>query len=72
MKVLIKIILLTIIVLIGYGYYIKETDIQKGDAYIGIAIMSIVFILMPLFLVDRYRNKKLKSFIYKHEDESQE
>jgi hypothetical protein len=72
MKILIKIILVTIIGLICYGYYIKETNIQKGDAYIGIAIMSIVFILMPLFLIDRYRNKKLKSFIYKHEDGNQE
>ncbi len=71
MKILIKIILITIIGLIGYGYYIKETDLQKGDAYIGIAIMSIVFILMPLFLIDRYRNKKLTSFIYKHDDKSQ-
>ena len=72
MKLLVKIILIAIMSLIAVGYYFKNTNNPKGEVFIGIGIMSIVFILMPLFLYSRYRDKKMTSFIYKHDENNQE
>jgi cell division protein FtsW (lipid II flippase) len=71
MNTLIKITLILVITVVIYGFYLKETNFEKGNAFIGIGILVLVFILMPLFLIDRYRKKKLTSFIYKHEDGNQ-
>ena len=72
MKLLVKIVLITIILLVSVGYYFKNTDNPKGEVLIGIGILSTAFVLMPLFIYSRYREKKLKSFIYKHEEKSQD
>lgn len=72
MKILVKIVLVIVILLIAIGYYFKNTNHPKGDVLIGVGILSLAFVLMPLFIYSRYRDKKLKSFIYKHDDSSQD
>ncbi|MCF6350157.1 MAG: hypothetical protein L3J23_03880 [Flavobacteriaceae bacterium] len=67
MKILVKIVLIIVVLLIAIGYYFKNINNPKGDILVGIGILILAFILMPLFIYSRYRKKKLKSFIYKHE-----
>lgn len=68
MKILIKIFLVIVVFLISYGYYLKNSAVLKGDAFIGIGIITLAFIVMPLFIYSRYRDKKLKSFILNPKD----
>ncbi len=71
MKILVKIVLVIVIILIAVGYYFKNIGDSKGDIIVGVGILTLALVLMPLFLFSRYRDKKLTSFVYKHEDESQ-
>jgi hypothetical protein len=58
----IRFLLIVILILIAYGYYIKETVGKIGDKYIGIAVLLIAFVFLPLFIYHRYKNKKLSDF----------
>lgn len=42
--------------LIGVGYLQKHNGLN-GDKWIGIGILLLAFVLMPLFLIFRFRNK---------------
>lgn len=48
---------------IAVGYYIKNTDNDvMGDRIIGLSVLAMAFVLMPLFIYHRYRNKKMEDF----------
>lgn len=63
MKYIIRIILVTIIGSIGYGYYLKNTGATDGDKWVGIGVLLIAFVLMPLFIYHRYKNKNVKDYL---------
>lgn len=68
MKFALKTILVLVVGMLGYGYYIKNSGDTNGEIIIGIGVLVIAFILMPLFIYYRYKNKdlsnlKLKNFI---------
>ena len=73
MKFVLSTILVLVIVVLGYGFYLKNTGDMKGEIVIGIGVLIIAFILMPLFIFHRYKNKdlsnfKLKNFMDKEEE----
>ncbi|MEM6379001.1 MAG: hypothetical protein AAF705_12370 [Bacteroidota bacterium] len=48
-------------------YYIYSGDMDNyvfGQKLVGIATVCLFFGVMPIFLIVRYRDKKLKSFIW--------
>ncbi len=52
--------LITIITcLISFGYFQKNNGLN-GDKWIGIGILLVAFILMPLFLYSRFKNKETR------------
>lgn len=55
---------LLILVLAGmtYGYYLKESGDFNGEIMIGVGVLVIAFIIMPLFIFHRYKNKDMSSF----------
>ncbi|HKJ06296.1 MAG TPA: hypothetical protein VJ970_02395 [Flavobacteriaceae bacterium] len=55
-------ILLIVLGLIGYGYYLKDSGNTDGEIVIGIGVLITAFVLMPLFIYHRYKNKDLSSF----------
>ncbi|NQX80896.1 MAG: hypothetical protein HRT66_02730 [Flavobacteriaceae bacterium] len=65
MKYLILIITIIIIIAISTGFYIKTYDHQKGEVFIGLAVLSTAFILMPLFIYHRYKDGKINKYIQK-------
>ena len=69
---IIRIILTAIIGLIGYGYYLKNTTINEGDKWIGIGVLLIAFVLMPLFIYHRYKNKNVKDYLMSNFTEDKE
>ena len=52
--------LITIITcLISFGYFQKNSGLN-GDKWIGIGILLVAFVLMPLFLDSRFKNKEVR------------
>ena len=63
MKLIIKILALSILIAIGVGFYYRlNDDIMLGDRIIGIAVLASAFILMPIFLYVRWKGKKLSDY----------
>jgi len=66
MKYLISVILIIILGVLAYGFYIKSTGDVNGEIIVGIGVLSIAFVLMPLFIYHRYKDKDLSSFKMKN------
>ena len=64
MKIVTRILGIAILIAIAVGFYfrIAEDDIVTGDRIIGIAVLTSSFVLMPIFLVVRWRGKKLEDY----------
>ncbi len=61
----IGILLLVTLVIIGTGFYIiNEGDPVLGNKLVGFSTLFIFFILMPAFIVVRYKNKDLSKFSF--------
>lgn len=65
MKIVLRIILLAVIGLIGYGYYINLEHAGDGEKFIGFGVVLFAFILMPLFIYHRYKGKDLRNYSFK-------
>ena len=65
MKTALKVILLICIVLIATGTYFNLESSGQGEKLIGIGALIFAFILMPLFIYHRYKNKDLSSYSFK-------
>lgn len=63
MKNFLKILAVLILIAIGTGFYFRvQGEIILGDRIIGVAVLASAFILMPIFLVIRWRGKKLEDY----------
>ena len=65
MKTVLTAILLTVIGFVSYGYYINYQELADGEKFIGTGLMIFAFILMPLFISHRYKNKDLRNYSFK-------
>ena len=69
MKYIIRILFIGVVVLVSIGYYHKNTgDHLTGDKWVGIGILSASFILMPVFIYHRWKNKKAKDYMLTEEN----
>lgn len=58
-----KILSILILLAVGAGYYYILNDEEiLGNRIIGLAVLAFAFILMPIFLVVRWRGKKLEDY----------
>ena len=57
-KILIGLIVI-IACLISFGYFQKNNGLN-GDKWIGIGVLLVAFLLMPLFLYSRFKNKETR------------
>lgn len=55
-------ILIGIAILIGFYVMQIEKDQALGDKIVGLSVLASVFILLPMFLVLRWRGKKLEDY----------
>ncbi|MGB5942683.1 MAG: hypothetical protein WBG71_07355 [Leeuwenhoekiella sp.] len=65
------IIILFIILVITFatGFYIRGTgDVPTGDKVIGLTILVAVFVLMPMFLYHRWKDRKVKDYMLNEEN----
>ncbi len=68
MKSLIKVLFFVILAMIAFGFYIKTTGGLSGDKWIGFGVLALAFILMPLFIYHRYKDKNLRDYSFKKKD----
>ncbi|WP_456377484.1 hypothetical protein [Lutibacter sp.] len=62
MKYLISVIFVIIIGLLVYGFYLKSNGNMDGEIIVGIGVLAIAFVLMPLFIYHRYKDKNMADF----------
>jgi hypothetical protein len=65
MKAVLTSILVIVIGFVAYGYYINGENLGEGEKFIGIGVLLFAFILMPLFVYHRYKNKDLRNYSFK-------
>jgi hypothetical protein len=65
MKTVLKLLLLLALILIGYGYYINSAASGTGEKFIGFGVLVLAFLLMPLFIYHRYKNKDIRNYSFK-------
>ncbi len=62
MKIVLKIVLAIILLLVAFGIYTNINNEGEGEKYIGIGVLIFAFILMPLFIYNRYNGKDLSRY----------
>lgn len=61
-KWIIRLIFVIVFGTIGYGMYLKSQAIENAERFIGLGVLGMTFVLMPIFLVHRYKNKSLSDY----------
>lgn len=61
-----KVMLILVVLIlggVGAGFYFRiNDDMILGDRILGISVLAFAFVLMPIFLVVRWRGKKLEDY----------
>lgn len=69
MSTFLKILGILILLAIGVGFYYRWQDnLLLGDRIIGLAVLASSFILLPLFLYHRWKDKNLKDYTLSEEN----
>jgi len=67
-KLFIKIVAIVVISLLSVGIYMQSKSLPQGEKIIGISVLLLTFVLLPLFLYYRFRNKNLKDYMLTKEN----
>ena len=68
MKYIISILFITVLISLGVGFYSKTEDAAMGNLIIGLSLMVGFFILMPLFIYHRWKNKSVSEYMLTKEN----
>lgn len=68
MKYIIIILFIAVIISLGIGFFIKPEDEATGNLIIGLTLVVGFFILMPLFIYHRWRNRNVKEYMLTKEN----
>ena len=68
MKLLLKTLLLIDIIGLCIGFYIKSENLAQGELIIGLSLVLGFFIVMPLFIYHRWKNKNVKDYMLSKEN----
>ena len=64
MKYIIIFTLILSLGMLGTGFYLKNAGNANGEIVVGIGVLIVAFVLMPLFLYHRYKDKNLSDFTF--------
>ncbi|RAV29708.1 hypothetical protein [Sinomicrobium soli] len=63
MKILIRILFFAVLGALATGFILLWTgDKHTGHRVIGFSVMGMALVLMPLFLIHRYKNKNFRDY----------
>ena len=63
-----RILLIAVFTGMGIGFYVKSSDENSGHLIIGASIVVGVFILMPVFIYHRWKDRSVKYYIVTKEN----
>lgn len=64
MKYVIIFTLILSLGMLGTGFYLKNAGNANGEIVVGIGVLIVAFVLMPLFIYHRFKNKNLEDFTF--------
>jgi len=64
MKFVIIFILILSLAMLGAGFYLKNSGDANGEIVVGLGVLMVAFVLMPLFIYHRYKNKNMSDFTF--------
>ncbi|MDO9036740.1 MAG: hypothetical protein Q7U59_00145 [Lutibacter sp.] len=64
MKYVIIFVLVLTLGMLVTGFYLKYSGDANGEIVIGLGVLIVAFILMPLFIYHRYKNKNMADFTF--------
>jgi len=64
MKTGLKLIFLGDLLLFIWGFYTQNTMPKRAALILGSAVSIMTFIILPLFLYVRYKDKKLSAYLF--------
>lgn len=62
MKYIVRILLVLVILDFAVGFIIQQEHPVWGNKIVGTGVLVFAFVLIPLFLYMRYRNKKIEDY----------
>lgn len=68
MKYFLLLLFTAICLALGYGFYIKDSDPKMSELIIGLSLVGGFFILMPLFIYHRWKDKKVENYMLNKEN----
>ena len=69
MKYLLRILFLGILISLSYGLYVNSSGkTLLGNKIIGFTVLTGAFIFMPIFLVHRWKGKRLQDYTLSKEN----
>jgi hypothetical protein len=69
MKFFLRIFFLIILVSLSIGFYFNSfKNFREGNKIIGFTVLTAAFVYMPIFLVHRWKGKKLKDYTLSKEN----
>lgn len=68
MVIFLRILLIAVISVIGFGFYLKPDDAPTGDLMIGSGLVVGFFVLMPIFIYHRYKGRDLQRYMLNKEN----
>ncbi len=68
MKYFLTVLFISILIALGIGFYIKPEENATGDLIIGLTLMAGFFVLMPLFIYHRWKNRSVKDYMLTKEN----
>ncbi len=58
-----RILLIAVFTGMGIGFYVKVSDEKSGHLIIGASIVIGVFVLMPIFIYHRWKDRSMKDYM---------
>jgi uncharacterized membrane protein len=63
-----RILLILVFTGMGIGFYVKSSDEKSGHLIIGASLVVGVFILMPVFIYHRWKDRSVKEYMLTKEN----
>ena len=69
MKYFLRFLFLSILFSLSFGLYVNSTgNTLLGNKIIGFTVLTAAFVFMPIFLVHRWKGKRLKDYTLSREN----
>ena len=68
MRYFLTVLLIVVIAGLCMGFIVKSENVATGQLIIGVSIVVGFFILMPLFIYHRWKNKSVKDYMLTKEN----